>query len=167
MALAAGALIFLKQEKTKTAKMIEKEDAMVEESEGVDDTKMMADNSYMGSVIAGTQSPYVEFSEDDYEKALQEGKTVVLNFYANWCPICRGEAPEIESGFESLNDEQIIGFRVNYNDSDTDENEKKLAEQFKVPYQHTKIILKDGKEVYRDNNPWDKEMFLKTIKAYR
>lgn len=56
-----------------------------------------------------------------------------------------------------------MGFRVNFNDSDTDQDEKDLAKQFKIPYQHSKIILKNGKEFSRYLDSWDKATFDKEI----
>lgn len=122
-------------------------------------------NDFTGSVIAGKNSPYLDFNQADYDKALKSNKIILLNFYANWCPICRAEAPDIASGFNALPDDHVIGFRVNFNDDQTDDVEKKLANDFSIPYQHTKVILEDGKEVKRFSDAWDKETFAKEIEA--
>ncbi|MBI4130314.1 thioredoxin family protein [Candidatus Roizmanbacteria bacterium] len=122
-------------------------------------------SGYTGQVLAGSSSPYLAFTKADYEKALAEGKIVFLDFYANWCPICRGEAPDIEAGFNQLTTDQIVGFRVNYKDSETDADEKALAEQFDIPYQHTKVILRNGQEITRSGEVWDTEQFLENINA--
>ena len=118
---------------------------------------------YSGKVLAGENSPYLEFNRADYDKAQASGKIIFLDFYANWCPICRAEAPILKSGFDNLTSEKIIAFRVNFNDSDTDADEKALAKQFNVPYQHTKIILKGGKGIDRSTDQWNKETFDKEI----
>ena len=120
---------------------------------------------YQGNVLTNEGSPYLEFTKIDYEKALAEGKIIVLNFYANWCPVCRVEQPEVIKGFDSLNSSDVVGFRVSFNDSDTDDDEKQLAKQFKIPYQHTKLILKNGQEVKRSGDQWDKETFLKEVNS--
>lgn len=90
-------------------------------------------SEYKGKVLAGTNSKYVEFNSEDYEKAKMMGKIIFLDFYANWCPICRVEAPDILSGFNALDSNEIVGFRVNFNDSETDEAEKALAKEFETP----------------------------------
>lgn len=118
---------------------------------------------YQGKKIAGNIAPFLEFHQADYNKALKEDKVIVLNFYANWCPICRAEEPTIHEGFNSLSSDKVIGFRVNYNDSDTDADEKALAKQFKITYQHTKVILKKGQEFSRFLDSWDKTTFDKEI----
>ncbi len=115
-------------------------------------------------ILAGKQAQYMVFTKNEYEKALKSGKVVFLDFYANWCPICREEDPQFKAGFNSLTTDRVVGFRVNYNDTDTDEDEKKLAQEFGVIHQNTKFILKDGKVVFGPTlEEWDKETFLNEI----
>ncbi len=120
-------------------------------------------DEYSGTLLAGASSPYYEFNQEDYDKALQSGKLIFLDFYANWCPICRAESPEIQAGFDSLATDKVIGFRVNYNDTETDEPEKQLAKKFGVTYQHTKVILKNGTEVLKKLEQWDRNELIKQI----
>ena len=110
--------------------------------------------TYQGKILAGNSSPFLEFKKEDYQKALADNKIILLDFYATWCPICRAEEPIIKEGFNLLDSDKIVGFRVNFNDPDTDEDEKQLAKDFKVPYQHTKIFLKNGKEFSRSVTSW-------------
>ncbi len=114
-------------------------------------------------ILAGKNSFYMEFNQADYESALKSGKIIFLDFFANWCPICREEAPEIKAGFDNLTTDRVIGFRVNYNDSDTDKDEKELAEKFGITYQHTKVILKQGMVVLKDLESWDRQKFAEEI----
>ncbi len=117
--------------------------------------------------LAGKETKYLKFSQDEYEKALKEKKIIFLDFYANWCPICRAEEPNLKAGFNSLKTDKIIGFRVNWGDSDTDEDEKKLAQEFGVVHQTAKIILKDGKPVFGPEIvDWDKDMLVKALTQY-
>lgn len=118
---------------------------------------------YEGRVLAGEKSPFLDFRKGDYDKALASGKTVVLDFYANWCPICRAEEPELYGGFESLESDKIVGFRVNFNDSDTDSDEKELARQFGITYQHTKVIVRDDEVILKSSDSWTREDFAREI----
>ncbi len=120
-------------------------------------------SNFEGNILAGNASPYIAFNKADYEKALRFEKVVFLDFYANWCPICRGEASELKAGFDSLMTDRVVGFRVNYNDTDTDEEEKNLAKQFDITYQHTKVILKNGQRVLKDGESWNREKFLEEV----
>lgn len=118
---------------------------------------------FVGKVLAGSTSPYIAFNQKDFDSAKEQGKTIFLNFYANWSPINQGEEPYIRSGFDVLTAKNIVGFRVNYSDNDTDQDEKKLARDFNVNYEHTKIILKNDKELLRSEEVWDKSRFLKEV----
>lgn len=70
----------------------------------------------------------------------------VLFFYANWCPTCRPADRNIEASLDQFpSDLQVI--RVNYNDSDTDAEEKSLAEQYQITYQHTFVQIDNSGEV--------------------
>ncbi len=115
---------------------------------------------YSGAVLAGKASPVIDFNSADYQAALQTDKLIVLYFYANWCPICRAEVPQMYSAFEELNNPNVIAFRVNFNDGQADSSEIELARQFGVPYQHTKIFVKSGAQVLKSSETWDKNRYL-------
>ena len=116
--------------------------------------------TYLGNLLAGTASRYYEFNKADYDLALKENKIILLYFYANWCPICKVEEPKTFAAFSELNNDKVIGFRVNYRDNEVDEFEEDLARKFGVSYQHTKIILKDGERALKAPDSWDKERYL-------
>lgn len=42
---------------------------------------------------------FTTFEGEDYQLSDFRGKVVVLNFWASWCPPCRGEAPEFQSAW--------------------------------------------------------------------
>ncbi|MBI2107313.1 redoxin domain-containing protein [Candidatus Woesearchaeota archaeon] len=89
---------------------------------------------------------YQPYTKENYEKALSENKFVFLNFYANWCPICKRERPDIVNALKEISREDLVALEVNYNDDQTDENEKALAKKFGVTYQHTKVIVNSNEE---------------------
>ena len=111
-------------------------------------------------VLAGNEAKYMEFSKKEYDQALKNNKKILLNFYANWCPLCAKEQPEAFAAFNEIHNSDIIGFRVNYKDSETDVDEENLAREFGITYQHTKVILVDGKKVLKSPDSWDKQRYL-------
>ena len=118
---------------------------------------------YSGNVLSGNTTLFLDFNKEDYDKALKENKTILLYFYANWCHICKAELPKLHEAFNSLNDEEFIGFRVNYRDSDTDEFEKTLAKSQGITYQHTKVIIKNGERILKAPDSWETERYLEEI----
>ncbi|MBI3026768.1 thioredoxin family protein [Candidatus Woesearchaeota archaeon] len=120
--------------------------------------------AYTGKVLAGSESTkYLDFNKPDYQKALKEKKKILLYFYANWCPICKREQPDTFAAFSQVKDPDLIGFRVNYRDSDTDADEEALAKEFGVSYQHTKVILKNGQRAGKFPDSWDKQRYLEEL----
>jgi len=137
--------------------MMEKEgDTMMDKKSGA---------GFSGMAFAGTpEAPLLDFVKADYDTAVTSGKLIVLYFYANWCPICKAEFPHMEQAFNMLpKGTQVIGFRVNYNDSDTDTFEQNLAKQFGVAYQHTKVFVKNGEKILKAPDSWDANRYLTEI----
>ena len=124
---------------------------------------MMTHEEFSGTVLAGSSSPLIDFNKADYEKATQSDKVVVLYFYANWCPVCRFELPELYGAFNDLQSDKVVGFRVNFNDDQTDGNEIDLARQFGVPYQHTKVFVKNNQSILKSSESWNKQRYLTEI----
>jgi len=118
---------------------------------------------FTGTVLAGNSSPLLEYSKADFDAAVGSGKLVVLYFYANWCPICKAEFPKAEAAFDALTVDQVVGFRVNYNDSDTEDGETALAKEYGVAYQHTKVFLKNGSRILKSPESWETSRYTSEI----
>lgn len=101
---------------------------------------------------------YIPFDKSAYDQARASGKVIYLEFYANWCPDCKAQAPILNEAFSEIKNPKVIGFRVNYKDSDTDSNEIDMARQFGITYQHTHVILdKNGNVAKKATGSWDKD----------
>lgn len=182
VALGAGIVIFRQSNKesseivTDTIKklgadtMIKSEDAvMMEEKKAMEKSEdiMMKDGAvpkFSGTVLAGSKSPLIDFNKADYDLALKTNKLIVLYFYANWCPICKAEvANSLYPVFNALTTDEVIGFQVGFNDNQTDKDEKGLASQFGVPYQHTKVFVKNGQRILKSPEQWNEARYLSEI----
>lgn len=118
---------------------------------------------YTGTVLAGTTSPLLDFTQADFEAARAANKVVVLYFYANWCPICREEFPKMQTAFNQLSGSEVVGFRVNFNDNQTNDAEKALAREHGVAYQHTKVILRNDTQLLKSPETWEMSRYLTEI----
>lgn len=83
---------------------------------------------------------YLPFSPGVYLQAANQRR--VLFFYANWCPTCRPADQNFQANLDEIPDDVVV-IRVNYNDSETDQTEQELAEQYNITYQHTFVQLDD------------------------
>lgn len=137
--------------------MTEEEGTMMKDEVMIDaDAKA----SFKGAVIAGSSSPLLEFNQRDYTAALESNRVVVLYFYANWCPVCRAEFADTMVAFNSLTEENVVGFRVHFNDDDLTPEMEALAREFGVAYQHTKVFIKNGERVLKSPETWSTERYL-------
>ena len=115
---------------------------------------------YFGVALAGKSAPLLDFTKTDYDAALKSDKLVVLYFYADWCPICKNEtASALYPAFNKLSSDKVIGFRVNYKDDQTDNDETNLAREFGVAYQHTKVFMKNGQRILKSPESWDEKRY--------
>lgn len=122
--------------------------------------------AYSGTVLAGSVAPLLDFNQSDYEKATASGKLVVLYFYANWCPVCQRETSEaLYPAFNALSNPDVVGFRVNFSDNQTDDNERALAREFGVAYQHTKVFVRSGERILKSPEEWNTERYATEINA--
>lgn len=127
----------------------------------VEEGEVMAETTpFSGSVLAGNSSQVLDFNKADYDKALKSGKPILLYFYANWCPSCKKEVKDaLYPAFNEFEKEGVIGFRVNFKDSDLDKDEEALARKFGVAYQHTKVLLKNGELFLKAPDSWSSERY--------
>ncbi len=84
----------------------------------------------------------VHFDMDTFDKALEEGKLMMVDFWAEWCGPCQMLGPVIESLAEEYEGRAVVG-KVN-----TDE-EQELAIRYRVMNIPTVLFFKDGREIER------------------
>lgn len=110
---------------------------------------------YEGTILAGKEAPYIQYNQKDYEKAVSEGKTIALIFCPDWSERCKAEESEVFRGFNLLGKDHLIGFRVNMSDDNTEDVEKALADQNRISSDNTKVIIQDGRQIYKSTERWD------------
>lgn len=104
---------------------------------------------------------YPQFTKSVLDQSM--GGRRVLFFYANWCPTCKAANANFEQSLTKIPADVTL-IRVNYADSDTDQEEKDLAKEYGITYQHTFVqIDTDGKEMAKWNGGQIEEL-LSNIK---
>jgi len=110
-------------------------------------TMKNTDDTMIGDKMMSSQ--YVEYLKTALDNASTSRR--VLFFYASWCPTCRQADLNFKEN-ESKIPEDVTIIRVNYNDSETDQEEKDLAKKYGVTYQHTFVQIDgEGKEITKWN----------------
>ena len=96
-------------------------------------------------------------SENFEEEVKKSNKTVIVDFYADWCGPCKMMSPVIDNIAEELGDSVKVG-KVN-----TDEN-MELAEEYGIMSIPTIMIFKDGQVVKEFNGVTSKSELLDALK---
>ncbi len=81
-------------------------------------------------------------SENFKETIENEKKTILVDFYADWCMPCQMLGPILEKVAEKCGDDAVIA-KINIDDAED------LAMEFGVASIPTMIVFKDGAEVAR------------------
>jgi len=94
---------------------------------------------FAASVQAGEQ-PY---DKTAFDKAVNEGRPVVVHFAADWCPTCKAQKPVVQSLLGEPRMKDLTLFVANY------DTEKDLKKALRVSQQSTFVVFRGGKEVGR------------------
>ncbi len=159
MVIVGGILVANQQsQKAQEAKMAQEKAAMVSKDKAMDggkdeamqkneDTMTNKENTMTDDKT--NTNRYVLYSKATFENAAKNRR--VLFFYANWCPTCQPADADFKTNANKIPSDVTV-IRVNYNDTDTDQEEKALAQQYGVTYQHTFVqVDANGKEVTKWN----------------
>lgn len=100
----------------------------------------------------------LKLTSENFENEVKKSeKTVIVDFYADWCGPCKMMAPIIDKVAEELGDSVKVG-KVN-----TDEN-MDLAEEYGIMSIPTIMIFKNGQVDKVFNGVTDKNELLDAVK---
>ena len=98
-----------------------------------------------------------KFTTQNFDaEVLQSDKTVLVDFYADWCGLCKMMAPVVEALAVELADTAVIG-KLN-----VDENEE-IAMKYGVMSIPTLIVFKNGQAVNKKVGVQSKEAIVSMI----
>ncbi len=92
-----------------------------------------------GPVLAAGQ-PYEQATFDALQK---QGRPILVLIHADWCPVCRAQAPIIDTLLKEKDFQPITALRVDF------DKQKPAVRYFRAVRQSTLIVFKGGKEVAR------------------
>ncbi len=95
----------------------------------------------------------------DYNELINSGKTVLIEFFASWCPHCQRMMPIVQQIRE------LLDGKVGVYQFDIDEY-KELAEENKVESIPTFIVYRDGKEMWRQSGEMAADVLLSKVQQY-
>ena len=94
------------------------------------------------------------YSKELFDKALSEGKVVVVSSWIKYCTSCASQMKVLKKAKNDFDNIEYFTFDV---------TKKEIAKFFNVQYQTTLLIFKDNKEVYRSIGETNKELIYDAL----
>ncbi|MBD5266110.1 MAG: thioredoxin family protein [Duncaniella sp.] len=94
-----------------------------------------------------------------YNQAIQNPGTVLIEFYASWCPHCQRMMPVVAQVKE------LLGDSVPVYQYDIDQNNE-AANEARVQSIPTFIIYRDGEEMWRHSGEIDGNLLLAKVESF-
>ncbi len=99
----------------------------------------------------------IEVTKENFQsEVLQSNKTVLIDFWAQWCGPCRMLSPVVDEIANEQTEIKVCKINV--------DNEPELATQFGVMSIPTLVVIKDGKVVNQSVGVQPKENILTMVK---
>lgn len=84
-----------------------------------------------------------EFTDEAFKAAQKDGKSILVDVWASWCPTCKAQGPLLKAWLEKPENKNVVMLRVNF-DTQLD-----VLKALKVQSQSTLIMFKGAKETGR------------------
>lgn len=82
----------------------------------------------------------LHLNNENFDKTINSGKVVLVDFWANWCGPCKMIAPVIEEVEKDISDKAVIG-KVDV------DNEEELARKFGIMSIPSLLLFKNGEVI--------------------
>lgn len=154
--------------------------------QGVLSTGLFKADIKKGAVVNQEATPDFSFSDSNgtiISSSSLQGKVVLINFWASWCPPCRAEMPSLNKLFLELkNDNRFVFLFVNEDDEKSKAIEYLQKNNFSIPIYNrhqvpaqlfsgtlptTVVLNKEGKIVLKHERmaDYNNDEFISQLKA--
>ena len=108
------------------------------------------------AINAKAISKETTYKKELFDKALLDGKVVVVSSWVKYCTSCASQMKVLNKAKNDFDNIEYFTFDV---------TNKEIAKFFNVQYQTTLLIFKDNKEVYRSIGETTKELIYDALKS--
>ena len=115
------------------------------------------------SLSANAMEKETTFNKQLFDKALSEGKIVIVSSWIKYCSSCAGQMKILKNAKKNGGLSDIKFDNIEYFAFDV--TDKEISELLKVQYQTTLLIFKNNKEIYRSVGETTKDLLYEAIKS--
>ena len=108
------------------------------------------------TTISLSSAKETTFKKELFDRALSDGKVVVISSWIKYCTSCASQMKVLEKAKNDFDNIEYFAFDV---------TNEEIAKFFNVQYQTTLLIFKDNKEVYRSIGETTKELIYDALKS--
>lgn len=90
--------------------------------------------------LAQADSRFEAFTTERFQALQAEGKIIVVDVWAPWCPTCRNQAPKLEALLAEPAFAEFAGLKLHWDD------QRELAKQLGAPRQSTVFVFKGSEQ---------------------
>ena len=95
------------------------------------------------------------YNKKDFDRALSEGKIVVVSSWVKYCTSCASQMKVLNKAKNEFDNVEFLTFEI---------TNKEIANLLNVQYQTTLLIFKDNKEVYRSLGETTEDLIYEALK---
>jgi thiol-disulfide isomerase/thioredoxin len=96
-----------------------------------------------GVSLPASAAEKLAFTQADFAKAHADGRSILVEIHAPWCPICKVQQPILDRLERDPKFASLTVFRIDF------DRQKSAVRWFKATSQSTLIVFKDSKETGR------------------
>ena len=108
------------------------------------------------TTISLSSAKETTFKKELFDKALNDGKVVVISSWIKYCTSCASQMKVLDKAKNEYDNIEYFTFDV---------TNKEIAEFFNIQYQTTLLIFKDNKEVYRSIGETTKDLIYEALNS--
>ena len=116
--------------------------------------KILAIITIFFATISFSYAKETTFKKELFDKALSDGKVVVVSSWIKYCTSCASQMKVLDRAKNDYDNIEYFKFDV---------TNKEIADFFNIQYQTTLLIFKDNKEVYRSIGETTKELIYDAL----
>ncbi|PKQ01050.1 MAG: thiol reductase thioredoxin [Alphaproteobacteria bacterium HGW-Alphaproteobacteria-13] len=97
----------------------------------------------LASVPAFASPNWSNYSAESFARAQAQGKTIVVDIHATWCPTCRAQAPILDALRSEPRLRNAVFVKVDF------DKEKAFLREHRIPRQSTVLVFRGRQETAR------------------